>query len=357
MALPRATPIQPYRFHEGEWVPARAEPEPGHSAARPGDVRLATLNMLADCFPRVVELAIASPERHAALVGELAGLDATILALNEVTPTGLAMLLNAPFVRANYYVTELPGLPNGTIRSHGCVLLSKVRFDECHAMEPDQPRGRKAIVGVFSIEGLRIAVCALHTVAFQTPEAKAVRATQIARVDAFLCSLGTTGGHFIVGDLNMHYVSEDAVVTANSLLDLWAETHFGASGDGDLGYTFDTQTNSMIGRYIPAESRRMRLDRMLCSEGAALAPTAPVRLWASTAVDARRQIFISDHYGLVVDLAAGAAAGLRGDPAVARVLAENASVPDGPEPFSRLRFAAALASHVPWLALRAAGWW
>eukprot|EP00927_Polykrikos_kofoidii_P073606 TRINITY_DN69623_c0_g1_i2.p1 TRINITY_DN69623_c0_g1~~TRINITY_DN69623_c0_g1_i2.p1 ORF type:complete len:360 (-),score=40.29 TRINITY_DN69623_c0_g1_i2:100-1179(-) len=353
--------IQPYFWDGRVWSPA---PDSGGElgarsgvAVGVGSVRLATLNVLADCFPWFIELATASRERYAALVEEIAALDATVIALQEVTPTSITALLASPFVRANYYVTELPSLANGTFRVHGCVLLSKLPFAECYAVEAG-PQSRRPIVGVFSVGGVRVAVCALHTTAYQTPRTRAARADEISGVVTFLRSLGAPGGHFIVGDLNLHYASEDGVAAANSLLDVWAETHFGDHGDADPGYTFDPLTNPMIGRYIPGEARRMRLDRILCSCGAALSPTASVRLWANTAVDSRREIFLSDHYGLVVDLALeSAASGFRGDPIVAGALAKNARVPDGPGASSTLRFAAAIVLHLPWLMLRSIGWW
>jgi endonuclease/exonuclease/phosphatase family metal-dependent hydrolase len=321
--------------------------------------------MLADCFPWWRELAIASSERYAALTAEIEALDPTILGLNEVTMTGLATLLASPHIRANYDVTELPSCPNRSIRTHGCALFSKIPFTECYVVGPGpMSTARPAVVGVFSIGGARVAVCAVHTTAHQTAKNRAIRAHEIGQVNLFLRARAPAGGHFIIGDLNLHTLSEDAVVNDNALLDLWAETHFssgggdGGDGDGDPGYTFDPHTNSMVKRYIPAEARRMRLDRILCSTGTTLRPTTPVRLWADTAVDARRQIFLSDHYGLVVDLVCTPSiAPFGGNPTVALALEANGRVPDGPPPFSRVRFAAALVGHLPWLVLRAVGWW
>jgi len=162
--------------------------------------------------------------------------------------------------------------------------------------------------------------------------------------------------HLIIGDLNLHYICEDGVVPKNGLLDLWAETHLGEQGDKDPGFTFDAESNAMICRYIPAERRKMRLDRMLCSRGAFLTPEAPVRLWGDRAVDAHREIFLSDHYGLVVDLRSTQEV-LQGDPAVTELLRKNGEAEMEHSGFSALRFTAALTNHVPWLVLRAVGVW
>jgi len=136
---------------------------------------------------------------------------------------------------------------------------------------------------------------------------------------------------------------------------LWAETHFCEQGDQNPGFTFDTDVNTMIHHYIPAERRRMRLDRLLCSPGVCLTPAAPVRLWGDEAVDVRREVFLSDHFGLAADLAYGE--GLRGDDSVRELLRRNGGQEMEGSGSSTIRFVGALGYHIPWLAVRAAGWW
>jgi len=326
-------------------------------------MRLATMNILTDTFPWLVELAIASQERFERLVVEIPRLDATVLGLNEVSRTSLQMLLDSEFVRSNYYVTELPTNVNSTLNApHGCVLLSKLPFEKCYAIDPMEIDGkahkgcRKAIVGVVRVDGQRVAVCSMHTVAYQTRRNMELRAQQVGRAVDFMRSLDVQA-HFLMGDLNMHYLAEDALLGANELLDCWAETHFGADGDAQPGFTFDAETNSMITRYIPAETRRMRLDRILCREGGALEPVGPCVFWGHDAVAAERDIYLSDHYGLVVDLARAEGGGFRGSSDVRQILDENSRRDLEENPFSRWRFALALLSHVIWLVPRAIGLW
>ena len=217
-------------------------------------LRLATFNILADCFPWFVRLAIDSEKRFAALVEELKRLDADILVMNEVTANSLRYLLDSEYVRKSYYVSELPTGANGTISgSHGCVMFSKLPMELCYALRMESMK-REAIFGVLEIANRKIAVCSLHTVAHQSPQNKAVRAKQLSRVVAFAREQ-RLDGFFVAGDLNLHYTAEDAVVPANGLLDAWAETHFGESDDANPGYTFDADLNSMIPRYIPGEVR------------------------------------------------------------------------------------------------------
>jgi endonuclease/exonuclease/phosphatase family metal-dependent hydrolase len=357
---PTATSNQPplgigipcFRWNGATWAPTP------NSAIEVGPrmLRLATMNILADCFPWFVRLAIASEERFEALCKEVEQLDATVVAMNEVTASSLEALLASEFVKNNYYVTELPENCNDTIQPHGCVILSKLPFVECYKIqfESNVRGGRAPVVGVFAVDGKRVAVCSLHTTAHQTPKNQAFRATQIARTNLFLRSLNANGGYHIIGDLNLHYICEDGVIPQNNLLDMWAETHFGEQGDMDPGFTFDANTNMMIHHYIPAERRRMRLDRMLSSQGNCLAPVSPVQLWGHRAVDEWREIFLSDHYGLTADLEV-TGAGFTGTDSVKHLLEQNGQADREPSSFSTIRFVGALGYHVPWLVLRATG--
>ena len=87
-------------------IPAKALSTTPNSAMDIGTrkLRLATMNILADCFPWFVRLAIASEDRFEALCREVEQLDATIVAMNEVTESSLEKLLANNFVRSNYYV-------------------------------------------------------------------------------------------------------------------------------------------------------------------------------------------------------------------------------------------------------------
>jgi len=318
-------------------------------------LRLATFNILADCFPWIVRLAIDSETRFASLVEQVRRLDADVLMLNEVTKNSLKALLDSEFVRESYHVSELATGVNGTLgTSHGCVIFSKIPMRRSYALGLCS-RKTEAIIGLFSIAGRSVAVCSVHTTPIQSERNKAIRASQIAQVADF-AKQQEVDGFFIAGDLNLHYISEDGVVLANQLLDAWAETHFCASGDQNPGFTFDADMNAMIPHYIPGEVRKMRLDRILASESCCLVPSRPCELWATDAVDQSRHLFLSDHFGLVQELRLSGD-GWRGDAAARRQLLENSKVPLEANPASYLQFGLALPSHIAWLAFRLLGFW
>jgi hypothetical protein len=153
----------------------------------------------------------------------------------------------------------------------------------------------------------------------------------------------------------MHYLAEDGILCTNGMIDCWADTHFGADGDGHHGYTFDAVENSMIPRYIPGESRRMRLDRILCCEGGALMPAQPCSFWGHMPVDAAHELYLSDHYGLVVDLALAPSQGYHGKPEVREQMVLNGQRDLEQTRFSIWRFVLALLFHMPWLVVRIFG--
>jgi hypothetical protein len=58
----------------------------------------------------------------------------------------------------------------------------------------------------------------------------------------------------------------------------------------------------MIKYYIPCERRRMRLDRILISESSQWIPASPVRIFGNKPIDPKDYLFLSDHFGLMVEI-------------------------------------------------------
>ena len=272
-------------------------------------VRVATLNILADCFPWFIEMAIRSSERFAWLCDGIAQLNPTVIGLNEVTTNALRALQESRFIRENYFLTATSD-GNDAARSglspHGCVILSQLPLLEVFALSVSGSN-RQAIVGKVRLTSETCAyVCACHTTAYQTAKNAQLRALQIRDIIDVLRPLGLPFA--IMGDLNLHYAFEDAVVIDNDLIDGWAQTHFSSRpsfDDADPGYTFDALTNTFIPYYIPGECRRMRLDRILFSAGFPAVTKTPCSMWANQPIKNDSYLFPSDHFGLYMDLLVG----------------------------------------------------
>lgn len=280
-------------------------------------IRIATLNILADCFPWFIEMAIRSPERYEWLCNGLTALNPTIIGLNEVTITALKHLQQCAFIRENYFITESvyqaegdasvesTHSANNLLSPHGCVILSKFPLLEAFALSVTGS-SREAVVTKVKLDPHSensINFCAHHTTAYQTPKNALLRAQQIRDIVDILVPLGHP--FIILGDLNLHYQFEDNIVIDNHLIDAWAQTHFSEIhpfNDGHEGYTFDTMKNSLIPYYIPGECRRMRLDRILFSQGFPAFAVRPCMLWANEPIKSDNYLFPSDHFGLFLDM-------------------------------------------------------
>ena len=282
-----------------------------------GIIRLATFNVLADCFPWFIEIGIRSPERFEWLPNGITNLNPTIIGLNEVTAASLQQLRQCSFIRENYFITESfsenendntatnKSCVNGLISHPGCIILSKLPLLEVFAISVSGSN-RDAVVGKVQLgSNLEscVYVCAHHTTAYQTPKNAQLRAQQIREIVGVVEPLGLP--FVLMGDLNLHYEFEDAAVIEHRFIDAWAQTHFSnihPFDDGDVGYTFDSVNNEIMPYYIPGEWRRMRLDRILFSSGFPAYAVKPCAMWANERIKADNYLFPSDHFGLFIDI-------------------------------------------------------
>ncbi|CAF1400288.1 unnamed protein product [Rotaria magnacalcarata] len=280
-------------------------------------IRIATFNILADCFPWFIKMVIRSDERFEWLCIGITNLNPTIIGLNEVTTTSLEQLQRCSFIRENYFLTESlderqfdgntesNGCINGLLSNHGCVILSKFPLLEVFAISVSGSNREAVAVKVQLNSKIENCVyfCAQHTTAYQTPENAQLRAQQISDIVNVLQPLGHP--FVLMGDLNLHYNFEDSVVINNGFIDAWAQTHFSRIypfNDENQGYTFDVVKNNLIPYYIPGEYRQMRLDRILFSCGFPAFAIKPCAPWANEPIKSGNYLFPSDHFGLFIDI-------------------------------------------------------
>lgn len=320
--------LQSFRWNGTDWVTASATCNELKSTlsissqaismhVQNSPIRVATLNILADCFPWFIEMVIRSNERYEWLSTGIINLNPTIIGLNEVTVTALRQLQKCAFIQANYFITELyneenfsnsiesKGGVNGLLVNHGCVILSKLPLLEAFAISVCNSTREAVVVKVElgSTSESSAYFCSHHTTAYQTPKNAKLRTQQIRDICNVLQPLGYP--FVIMGDLNLHYPFEDAVVIDNNFIDAWAQTHFSRVmpfNDGNQGYTFDAVHNSLVSYYIPGECRQMRLDRILFSHGFPAFAIAPCALWANEPLVSGNYLFPSDHFGLFIDI-------------------------------------------------------
>ncbi|EFL13474.1 RNA repair domain-containing protein, partial [Streptomyces sp. C] len=173
----------------GGWRPVQAGP----AAHPPASVRLLTWNTLWDRYdaPR-----IATARRRPMLLADLAVADADVIALQEVEPALLALLLAEPWVRDGY---TLGTDPRGTdVADNGLLVLSRLPVREAgmHELRP-----HKAVTAVtVDTAGGPLVVAATHLTSDHTEDGAARRERELARLAEGLAGIGA--GVALLGDFN-----------------------------------------------------------------------------------------------------------------------------------------------------------
>jgi len=107
-----------------------------------------------------------------------------------------------------------------------------------------------------------------------------------------------------MGDLNLHQVIENQLITDIGFIDLWKSTE-----EEKDGFTWDTAKNGLISLLQMVDNRRMRLDRIIAKDGCSWSPNrlegsaGGVFLFATEPVYEGSYLQCSDHFGLYTDLA------------------------------------------------------
>jgi tyrosyl-DNA phosphodiesterase 2 len=268
MGMARRFDFAPVRWVNGRWaLSPRLPPAPAAAA------RIASWNVWFDDHQ--------AAERHRALLAELHRRDVDVIALQEVTQQLLDTLLAERWIRSDYQVSELQ------VIGYDVVILSRLPISRVATILLPSAMGRRLIVAELAC-GLEVATTHLES----TAPMAAVRAEQLAIVFDYL---GTRADSVLVGDMNFDpdAPAENAALDAR-FVDVWP-----ALRPDDPGYTIDSIRNPM--RLAPtAVPRQQRIDRVF----ARTARWTPRRidLLGTDPID-DQQTFVSDHFGLEVELA------------------------------------------------------
>ncbi|MER5733399.1 RNA repair domain-containing protein [Streptomyces sp. NPDC002138] len=293
------------------WDPARGwAPTERTAPSTVTSVRLLTWNTLWDRYDGPL---IETARRRPLLLAELAAADADVIALQEVEPRLLDMILAEPWVRASY---TLGGAPGGRdVADTGLLLLSRIPVREAgvHSLGPH--KGVTAVT--VEMAAGPVVVAATHLSSDHSTDGAGRRAAELARLAAGLA--GVDGQVVLMGDFNDGRGGAEGPAGALGLRDAWADVH----GEGDTTATFDPSVNPLaaIGSLT---GRAARLDRILLRGGARVAGAA-LRGERPATSDG---LFLSDHFGVEaeLDLTGPGTAPARSDSAVATVPAVPADV-------------------------------
>ena len=247
----------------------------------PEQLRLATFNVWFDPFE--------SQRRCNAVLSILESEAPDIVALEEVTAPFLEAVLRAPWVRAHYTSSRIK--VSETDR-YEVVMLSRlpvVRFT-AHTLSSDMGRKLHALELRTKRGSLVVAGIHLESMKDRAP----MRLKQIEECTSILngcdCAIW-------MGDFNAAPGSAEDERILSTFRDAWMEL------SDAPGYTRDTTCNAMLAKV--KDDRHQRIDRIFW-RGDGYRP-ASIRLLGTTPLEGSAgQVFPSDHFGLVAELATSA---------------------------------------------------
>lgn len=281
--LPFFEPRHALRWDGDAWSPASDAPHPFRAdvAPRPERLRVATWNVLWDRYETEW---IETERRRPLIVAALRALDADVIALQEIEQPLLDQLLAAGWVRGRYATTAGPR--NADVDRFGLVILARptVREVGLHALG----RHKAALAVTIDAADGPLVVAATHLTSDHKADAAAHRARELAELRAGFA--GRAPRYLWMGDFNDGAAD---LADAVDMLDAWTL----ARGDADQTPTFDPESNPLADITSDASPPR-RLDRVFVSDG--LRVTGGRLVGTEAVTD--DGLFLSDHYGVVVDL-------------------------------------------------------
>ncbi|MDC0712285.1 RNA repair domain-containing protein [Stigmatella sp. ncwal1] len=313
---PAFTPLPAYQFdsHEASWCEAVSVGTPG-TGLLPSveELTVVTFNVLFDLHEAEQ---IDTPRRIPAALSLLRAADADIIALQEVTEPFLRALMETPWIREHYFLSEGPGA--ATVTPYGQLLLSRLPF--ASLSQCVFSRDKRVIAGEFRLKGSTLWVATPHLTSHRAHAPGHSRAAQLRALTGWANALGTRGPNapdvVLAGDFNFSEDSAEAdTFTSHGFTDAWPLLR-----PGEPGYTFDPERNALA-TVMTTSGRRQRLDRVLVrSPSGRLTPRA-VTLFGEAPLPAPQApsggpLFTSDHFGVKCVLHLGETR----SPAVSRAL-------------------------------------
>jgi poly(A) polymerase len=283
LRAPYFTARTPYAWDAaGEsWRPtARTAPAPVPADA----LRVLTWNTLWDWYNAEH---IDTARRRPALLAALEAADADVIALQEVEAPLLAMLLDAPWVRARYTLGTDPC--GRDVADTSLVLLSRLPVREAgvHFFGP-----HKAVTAVaLETTAGPLVVAATHLTSDHSPTGAGRRKAEQAEMAEWLS--GPEENVLVMGDFNDAREDAEGVGPRLGLRDAWTQTH----GASDHTPTFDPGANPLAAVSAPG-GEPGRLDRVLL-RGNGLTVAG---VWLHGDVPTPQRVYLSDHYGVAADL-------------------------------------------------------
>jgi len=274
------TPI--YQYDRENWQPIDYSLE----SVTVTTLKIASFNVLSD---RYESEHTQTAKRIPIIIEHLRQCDADIIALQEVTPRLLEILLAEDWVHS-YNISESP--QGETLEWHGLLLLSRLPFT---LVEYRYSQRKRVLVGKWLLNGKTLNVAAVHFTSDYNKNALEVRLKQLNILLEYLNS--QPGDCLIVGDFNARGNEQAEILTQNNFIDIWQTLH-----PDDPGYTFNPRANPLA-ELMSLSKLATRLDRMVLRSHDRDWISRKIELFACNPVtDTEGKIYPSDHFGILTQL-------------------------------------------------------
>lgn len=260
------------------WVPATDAPENITAT----ELTVATYNVwFAEFWFR---------ERCRAWLGIVKNCHADAIAVQEITPDSLALILQQDWVRENYFISDITG---ETVDPYGVVLLSRFPLHNLSLHRLPSTMYRQLIFADIFLNGHPLKLASVHLESQKS--STAIRAEQLSLI---FPQLETAPAAILMGDFNFCATWSENDHLDPRYVDLWAKLR-----PGEAGYTEDTDINLMRLEQKGKE-KQVRFDRILLhtTKSAIWQPQSIELLGTKPIFPHNPHVFPSDHFGLVARL-------------------------------------------------------
>ena len=285
LAAPFFEPRTPHAFRDGRWRPAG---DAGSASALRPELRVLTWNTLWDRYDSEL---IHTAERRPMLLAALRDADVDVIALQEVEPALVKMLLAEEWVRSEW---TLGGDPRSSdIADSGVLLLSRLPVVEAgwHVL------GKYKAVTALVVETAAgaVVVANTHLSSDHSTDGAGLRREQLGQLADGLRDI-TSVPVVLVGDFND---DSEAPASRLGMTDAWTQVH----GVTDETATFDPVANPLAA-VSSLTGQAKRLDRVLLLG----AEATEARLVGE--VPNSDGLFVSDHYGIAAFISPAASSAI-----------------------------------------------
>jgi len=210
-------------------------------------------------------------ERAAGLLEIISNEQPHIIALQEVTPRLVNIIIANKWVQDNCFISDSTG---ENVYPYGVMFLTRIPWTNLVFQKLVTNMARKTLIGEFYLSnGQKIKVGTVH---LESLENAKTRGIQLQTIFPYLADVEHA---FLMGDFNMAPAdTENALINENGYIDVWPSLN-----PTDIGNTF---------RFYPR-----RIDRMILKSKI----IKPITMKIIGNVPIRDNIYPSDHFGLCAE--------------------------------------------------------